>query len=235
MLDLIRNILKFFRHHTYREFLNRLWRAAVKPLYESTSRCIVRLNPQSAADPDPNLDIRELATDDINKMLEVMYVSRAGLQKRFSRGERCFAVLDNGKIVSYFWAQFGLKDFCKLHLEFNLHPNQVWMYNAITVKTARGRGLYPNIIRYMAKALIESGISEAFIDVDPNNISSMRGLEKAGCTPVVLIRMKKVLSSINYKVTVFNKDAWQQLFEIIANLAERECVIQETRNGSYNS
>lgn len=211
MFQLIRNVFIFLRHHSYSEFLDRMRRVAVRPLYESPSHYIVKLNLKSAAAPDPNRDIKELTTADINKMLEVMYVSRAGLQGRFSRGDRCFAVLDNDKIVSYFWAQFGLRDLCELHLKFNLSPNQAWMYNAVTVKIARGRGLYPDLIRHMAKVLLQSGINESFIDVDLRNRSSIRGLEKAGCTRVILIHMKRIFTSVNYKLTIFDKETWQQL------------------------
>ncbi len=226
MIVLIKNVLKFLRYHTYRELLNRLCRIVVKPLYESTDRYIVNLDLRSAAEPDPDLEIKELTTDDISTMLEVMYVSRAGLQRRFRHGDRCFAVLDSGKIVSYFWAQFGLRDLCELHLKFNLRPNQTWMYNAITVKTARGRGLYPNIIRYMAKTLIHSGIEEAFVDVAPSNIASIHGLEKAGCTRVVLIRMKKIFSTVNYKLTFFDKDAWHRLSEIIKDFHSIQYIVE---------
>jgi ribosomal protein S18 acetylase RimI-like enzyme len=211
MLDLIRNALKFLRHRTFGEFIKRLWRTPVKLFYENTALCVVRLDLRSAAPHDPSLNIKELTAADIDKMLEVMYVSRTGLQKRFSRGERCFAVLDNGKIISFFWAQFCIRNIRELHLQFNLRPNQAWMYNAITVKTARGRGLYPNIIRYMARVLQDSGIDEAFVDVKPNNTASVNGLKKAGYTPVVLINMRKVFSTVKYKLTVFDGSNWGKL------------------------
>jgi RimJ/RimL family protein N-acetyltransferase len=211
MLHVFRNILKFVDHHTYGELLNRLWCTAARPFYENNARYIFRLNVSSAIDPDPNLTIEELSVADINEMLDVMYVSRAGLEKRFGWGDRCFAVIDKNKFISYFWAQFGLRDIRELHLKFELSSSWAWMYNAITVKTARGRGLYPNIIRYMAKALSQSGIEECFIDVDPKNIPSIRGLEKAGCRKVVEIRMRKVFSKIICNATVFDKKAWQEL------------------------
>jgi hypothetical protein len=187
----------------------------------------MKLRPEEADAPNPDLEIKELTTDNIGKMLEVMYVSRAGLQRRFRHGDRCFAVLDNGKIVSYFWAQFGLKNCDELHLKFNLHPNQAWMYNAITIKTARGHGLYPNIIRYMAKVLLQSGIDESFVDVDPKNRPSIRGLEKAGYTRVVLIHMKKIFSTVNYKLTIFDKDAWRQLSEIIKDFHSIQNIVED--------
>jgi len=220
-------VLKFLRHHTYRELFDRLWRIIVKPLYESSARHIVKLDLRLADVPDPNLDIKEINAVNIDKMLEVMYISRGGLQERFSRGDRCFAVFENGKIISYFWAQFGRKDLCELHLKFDLRPNQAWMYNAITIKTARGRGLCPNVIRHMAKVLLQSGIDEGFVDVDPKNRSSVRSLEKAGCTPVVYIRMNKIFSSINYKFTIFNKRAWQQLSKTIEDFQHIQNILKD--------
>ena len=175
---------------------------------------------QRAAAPSPALDIRELSINDIGKMLEIMYVSRAGLQKRFLRGERCFAVMDNDKIMGFFWAQFGLKCLKELRLRFNLAPNQTWMYNAITVKAARGQGLYPNIIRYMAKVLSDSGIEQAFVDVKMSNVASCRGLEKAGFTRVAIINMRKVLSSVKYRLAVLDNKAWQGLSDTIEDIGQ---------------
>ncbi len=223
MLDVFRNILKFLSHHTYGEFLNRLWYVAVKPLYESSARYIVKLELKSVLDPDPSLNIKELAFADVEMMSKVMYVSRAGLQERFLHGDRCFAVINNNKIISYFWAQFGFRNFRELHLKFKLPSNWAWMYNAITVKAARGQGLYPNIIRYMAKTLIQSRIDECFIDVAPKNLPSVRGLDKAGATRVVLIKMKKIFSTVSYNITVFDEDAWQKLSSTIENFDQIQC------------
>jgi hypothetical protein len=181
---------------------------------------------RSVVESDPNLNIKELCIEDIDRMFEVMYVSRRGLLQRFSCGDRCFAVLDNGKILSYFWVQFGLKDFGELHLKFNLQPNQCWMYNAITVKAARGHGLYPNIIRYMAKSLLCSGFNEAFIDVTPGNLPSIRGLEKAGSTKVTLVKMKKALSKIEYRFSVFDRDSGHKLFQTIENFEQIQKVVE---------
>lgn len=226
MFFLMENIRKYILHHTYREFLKRLCYTAIKPFYENKACYIVKIIIKSVAEPDPNLKIKELTTVDIDKMLEVMYLSRHGLQKRFNQGERCFAVLEEDKIVSYFWAQFGFKDFNELHLKFRLRSNQTWMCNAVTVKSARGRGLYPNIICHMAKTLAQSGINEAFIDVEPGNAPSIRGLEKAGSTRIALVRMKKKFSTINYNLIIFDKHSWQQLFQMIENLDSKQVFLE---------
>jgi hypothetical protein len=217
MVDSFKNILKFIRHHRYSELFKRLCSAIVKPLYENTAHYIVKLKLQLANAPDPSLNIKELTAGDIDSMLEVMYVSRSGLQRRFDRGDRCFAVVDNGNIISYFWARFGLKDSCELHLKFELKPHQAWMYNAITVRSARGRNLYPNVIRYMAKALLQSSVEEAFVDVELRNKASIQGLEKAGYKRLVLIHTKRLFSKTRYHITVFDADGWKILSQTIQN------------------
>ena len=226
MFVIIKNILKFVRHHSCRKLFARLSRTAVKPLFESADRYIVRLKLLSVTESDPNLNIKELTVADLDKMLEVMYVSQTDLQKRFSSDHRCFAIFEAGKILCYFWSQLGLKNFHEVHLKFDLRSNQVWMYNAVTVKAARGRNLYPNIIRYMAKTMARSGIDEAFIDVDPGNTPSFRGLKKAGCTPVVMIRMRKILSKTKYNLTILDNNAWQQLSQIIENFDSIQYVME---------
>jgi RimJ/RimL family protein N-acetyltransferase len=78
------------------------------------------------------------------------------------------------------------------------------------------------------------GFNELFIDVEERNGASIRGMEKAGYKRVVKVEIKRLLSKVRYKITVFNKKAWEQLSEIINNFPERGCVTEETINGSYN-
>lgn len=235
ILAYIKITLKFVRHHGWGELLRRIWFAATKGLFEKRSMFILKLRTEEAAEPDPSLELKELTRSDINQMLEIMYLSRADLYDRFYRGERCFAVMEGGKIATYFWAQFDVRYLSELFLRFNLKPSQVWFYNAVTVKSARGRGYYPNIIRYMAKVLRAEGFDELFIDVEERNTASIRGVEKAGCKRVVKVQMKKLLSKVKYRVIVFDEDAWQRLSETISDYPQKQCVKERTVNGSYNS
>jgi len=217
MFTLVSQALKFARLHSYSELVSRLIIAVLGPFYQRHSRYIVHLDLEQAAEPDQGLNFVELTQDDARKMLKVMYISSKSLAKRFDDGDRCFGLIENGEIANYFWAEFQHKDLHELHLEFNLLSEQLWMYNAITVGNARGRSLYPNVIRFMAKSLRQSGFKEAYVDVDPTNIPSIRGLEKAGYTRVVLIDMKKVFSKRTYSFQVCNETAWKQLSKCICN------------------
>jgi hypothetical protein len=227
MLELIRNTLKFLRHHGWPEFFIRIWRQVTKSFYENRSVYIFKLPPQIMAKPDQNIEVTELTRDDTDKMQEIMYVSRAGLQERFLRGDRCFAVLEKGNILSFMWIRFGERYVCELRLKFNLKPNQGWFYNALTVKSVRGMGYYTNIYRYMTKVLVAEGFDELLLDVEERNRASIHGIEKAGYKQVVKIQMKKLLSKVVYKVTVFDKNAWQRLAEIIDNFGSIGWVIED--------
>jgi GNAT superfamily N-acetyltransferase len=156
-----------------------------------------------------------LTTDDIEPMLTVMYVSRTDLLKRFAGGDRCFATVEDGKIVNYFWVTFNARQSQELNLKFRLAGDQAWLYNAITIKAARGRGLYPNIVRHIAKMLRQSGFTEAFIEVEQKNTASLRGLEKARCSRVALITWRRVFTRTFYRITVFDYVTWQRLSENI--------------------
>ncbi|MGB8227273.1 MAG: hypothetical protein WCE45_10490 [Sedimentisphaerales bacterium] len=190
----------------------------------------MKLLPEWAEKPDPNLEIKELTLSDIDQMLKVMYLSRASLCSRFDRGERCFAIIDSGEIVTYFWAQFNFRYIDRLYLTFNLKSNQAWFYNAVTVKRARGKGNYPNIIRYMSKVLAADGFDEIFIDVEEKNLASIRGMEKAGCRRIAKIQVKKLFSKIRYAVTLFDKTAWQPFSGVIKKPC-RITNIDGTNNG----
>jgi len=211
--DFIKIVLKFVKHHGWPELLRRIWLGTTKWLYVSRNILIMKLDLQTAIEPDPSLEIKELTPSDIDRMLEIMYLSRTAIRERFGRGERCFAATNGEDIISYFWAMFGARRLDELFLEIKLRPNQAWFYNAITVKSARGKGCYPNIIRYMARALKADGFDECFIDAEERNQPSTRGMEKAGCKRLVKIRINKLLSNIKYDVTVFDKALWMQFSE----------------------
>jgi len=220
-------ILKFVQHHSWLELLRRMCIAATKGLFGKRSMFIMGLRPEAAAEPDPSIEIKELTHSDVEQMLKVMYLSRADIYNRFDRGDRCFAVLDGGKIVTYIWAQFIIKRMGELLLDFKLKPNQVWFYNAVTIKNARGRGYYRNIMRYTAKTLRAEGFDELFGYSEQRNLPSIRGLEKAGYTRIVLIRMEKILSKTKYYLTIFDNDAWQSLAETIDNLDNMKWTIKD--------
>ena len=56
-----------------------------------------------------------------------------------------------------------------------------------------------------------------FLDVEQRNRASISGIEKSGCKRLVKVRMSKLLSKVSYEVTVYDKNEWRQLSEVIEN------------------
>ena len=65
--------------------------------------------------------------------------------------------------------------------------------DCFTNKQYRGQSIYPLVINSIAKETLESGVNELFIIVDQNNISSIKGIEKAGFEKLVSIRATRWL------------------------------------------
>lgn len=201
-------------------------------LRENRNVAILMLRPEDIAFPDAAPEFREITRSDIDGIFKVMYFSREHVLNRFDRGERCFAILEKGNIVTYLWAAFKERNMTETRLNIQLKPNQSWFYNALTMKEARGKGYYPNLIRCMAKTLQNDGISEIFIDVEGENTASIRGVEKAGFKKVISVQMKKTLSRNKYCVSVFDNPVWSRLSEEIEYSQGGTSVHEVVINGS---
>ncbi len=226
MFELIRNVFIFIKYNGFVEFMRRLFKWAAKPFYESVSKYIFTLEFPSPILPSDDLNIKELYQDDSEKIYQTTYLKKRALSERLEQGDRCFAALENDKIASFFWSHFGYKDFNEIHWSIYLSGDEAWFYNAITQKFFRGKNLYPNIICYMARKLSGEDFKRAFIDIDERNTSSIRGVEKAGCSPIALIRMRKIFSKIKYRIKVFNTSCWVELSSKIENYNNLDIVVE---------
>lgn len=61
---------------------------------------------------------------------------------------------------------------------FNFSKPYVIIGDCLTDDRYRGRGIYPQVIRYLAE--IYSKENQVYILVSPDNLSSIKGIEKAG-------------------------------------------------------
>ena len=75
--------LKFVEHHSWLELLRRGWVIATKWFFQTKSLLIVKLDANAVIEPNSKLTFKELTYHDIDMMLEIMYLSRNGLEKRF--------------------------------------------------------------------------------------------------------------------------------------------------------
>lgn len=84
---------------------------------------------------------------------------------------------------------------------FQKHPNRFLALGereaeikfCLTLPALRGRGIYPRVILSILDYLHSAGIERVFMCVYPDNIASIRGIEKAGFARVGKIRMRKII------------------------------------------
>lgn len=217
MSSFFNNVRKFIGHHGLREVFFRLLRYIAKPVYANVNFKIVRLSAFNVSEPHPDIRVSELTLAEVDDLLPVVYVDRKGVVERFSQNDRCFAVREDGKIVSFTWIRTRQRHLPELEMSLSLQPNQAWVYNAITARESRGKGLYSNILRFAAKKLASEGTDEIYGDVNSFNKASIKGFEKAGFEIIADVHMRRFLTYRIYDVCVFNSEVWSRLSGQIQN------------------
>ena len=206
-----RLVLRFTRQNGWSELLRRAGMASARPLCLCRALTITTLAAPEVEPPAPGFTFREISLADLDTMAALMYLTRAALRERLTAGQRCFAVVDGGAVVAFFWATFGVRRLDEVGLEARLRDDEAWFFNAVTLPAARGRGCYPQLIRHMCGVLRGEGVRRFYIDAEPHNRASLRGIAKAGFRPVATLRFTERLSLPSWSVCVEDSDAWQRL------------------------
>ena len=110
------------------------------------------------------------------------------IRRRFVRENACYGFFSEGKLATIGWRSDGY-----LELDHGVnYPCEVGLFDFITLPDFRSRGLYANALRYLLKNIHERGSRRIYIAVDPNNISSVRGIRRAGFSPFLLFKRRRV-------------------------------------------
>lgn len=170
-------------------FLRRKWRGLLWRLAHDTHYLILSAPPLSVLPPaPPRVELLRLSVADDPALFELAQTAmRAAdepdlVRDRLSHGETFFGWRDSGAIVSFGWATphhrvIGLRR-CREC------PGRVFLYNFATLPDWRGRGLYPALLQHIRYALGQAGATELILDVRTVNLSSLRGIVKAGFLPI---------------------------------------------------
>ena len=103
-------------------------------------------------------------------------------EKRFERGEKCFAALEDGRAVSYIWGARGAVGVEEIDRAVKPEAAEIYLYDAFTLEPRRGKNLYPSVLRRALEYGERLGLSRSLIFVESGNAASRRGVSKAGFT-----------------------------------------------------
>ncbi len=114
-------------------------------------------------------------------------------EERFDRGEICFVALHQGEVVSYCWLSQGEVGIEEVDLAVQPQPDEVYLYNAMTLKPWRGQGLYTALLGEIVSYARGQGLSRALIFASSTNRASQRGVIKAGFIEFQVVTYLSVL------------------------------------------
>jgi GNAT superfamily N-acetyltransferase len=102
--------------------------------------------------------------------------------------ENFFIAKDGSGIQHISWI-YSKNDHNRL---LTLDSRDVEIKHCLTMPSLRGKGIYPKVINEIIDYLGIHGVLRVFMCVDPNNISSIKGIEKSGFNLVGRVRFKKI-------------------------------------------
>ncbi|RPI25243.1 MAG: GNAT family N-acetyltransferase [Chloroflexota bacterium] len=109
----------------------------------------------------------------------------AGLQRRFSSGRRCLCAVLYGKIAAYGWVTFDEEQIGEMGMVIRLKPGEAYIWDCVTLPQYRRKGFYTALLTHVVAGLRQEGIGRIWIGTDLDNVPSLRGIARAGFSPVV--------------------------------------------------
>lgn len=93
---------------------------------------------------------------------------------------RCYLAFDTGRIVHSSWCSSVATWTDELQTYLAPPPGDAYVYESLTVEAARGRGIYPIVLRAISADLHQEGVKRIWIGVESTNEASIRAISKAG-------------------------------------------------------
>jgi len=97
-------------------------------------------------------------------LIESAMGEEAGLVRpRFARGCRCFAVMIKGSIAGYGWLSAGPEWIGELQLEISPDPGEAYIWNCVTVREHRRKGVFRSLLGGIARTADAEGTRRLWI------------------------------------------------------------------------
>jgi ribosomal protein S18 acetylase RimI-like enzyme len=109
--------------------------------------------------------------------------SEASFRARLSNDTSCYLVVTGDLIVHASWVTTSMAWTRELRRYFRPPPGEAYIYESFTRGEARGKGVYPFVLRAIAEDLRSDGIKRAWVGVEAGNASSIKAVRKAGFEP----------------------------------------------------
>jgi len=121
------------------------------------------------------------------------FVATSVAGARFSRGEVCFAWLRGSEVLSNVWASCSPERVEEILQIVRPRSGEIYLFDAFTAPPYRGLGLYASLLSAALRHYRDRGLKRALIFTTSENVSSWKGILRAGFSLFQVIRYWKVM------------------------------------------
>ncbi len=114
------------------------------------------------------------------------------LTRRLAAGRRAYVIRLDEPVVSYGWVSFGEEEVGEVEGTIRVGPREAYIWDCATLPAWRGRGLYPSLLRAIARDLAAEGFEWVWIAAVVDNAPSLRGFVKAGYARIGTVRYVRI-------------------------------------------
>jgi RimJ/RimL family protein N-acetyltransferase len=191
------NMSEFWRHIAYnfkqggvRQVAHKVYLRCVRRLWADDAWLLYWADlSRNFRTPKVEFSVRRLAFDALVELQHFRALAFPELiKKRFSSGDTCYGFFIDHTLVHVAWTSKGY-----LSIESGVTVTVdrcMAIFDCFTVPEHRGKGIYHSVLSWLLKLLHEQGAERALIHVDPGNIASIKGIERAGFQPLYELRRR---------------------------------------------
>lgn len=130
---------------------------------------------------DRSIDWELLSPEGVGKLPDIgPFDVSIGLM-RLHRGDRCYTVSDDDRLVHYSWVQrTGAHRITEAGVSVHVGSGEFWIYDCRTLERARGKGIYPTTLERIVNDHFQEGYHTAWIYTSRENLASQKGILRAG-------------------------------------------------------
>ncbi len=104
-----------------------------------------------------------------------------GMEERFSRNNACHGFFLGDRLATVGWSSPNYLELDR-RLEFPC-SGAAGLFDFLTFEEFRSRGFYTSALLQLAVVMRRTGFARDYIAVDPGNVASIKGIERAGFRP----------------------------------------------------
>lgn len=155
------------------------WKFHVQTLFYEHSLTKLDVN----AEPD-DFTVEVLQHQAIPKLEKAWSFGPGEVQERLHAGNTCYVATLDGRIAHYSWVQTSGKHHIDSAGRWSPVQNgELWIYHCRTLEWARGKRIFPTVLRRILWDHLQRGFRRALIYTTSENLLAQGGILRAGFVP----------------------------------------------------